>query len=229
MEENRKTSVVVGVLFIIGTVAGILSVLVAGPLLNAPDYLVKIAEKQNQLILGSLLCLVMGFALAFVPVMMFPVFKKRNEFVALGYLIFRGALETVTYLAGVVGWLLLVALSRASLQAGPANAASFELLGNFLLKEAEISSQLTAIVFPLGALLFYFGLFQHRLIPRWLSVWGILAVLVHLVSTGILGMFAMIDPMSPIQFLLNFPILLQEMVMAVWLVVKGFNASAGHP
>lgn len=181
------------------------------------------------MILGSLLVLVMGFVLAFVPVLMFPVFKKRNEFVALGYLIFRGALETVTYLAGVVGWLLLVALSRASLQAGPANAASFELLGNFLLKEAEISSQLTAIVFPLGALLFYFGLFQHRLIPRWLSVWGILAVLVHLVSTGILGMFAMIDPMSPIQFLLNFPILLQEMVMAVWLVVKGFNASAGHP
>lgn len=47
MEENRKTSVVVGVLFIIGTVAGILSVLVAGPVLNAPDYLVKIAEKEN--------------------------------------------------------------------------------------------------------------------------------------------------------------------------------------
>lgn len=226
MEENRKTAGIVGVLFIIGTVAGVLSVLVAGPVLNAPDGLVKIAEKENQLILGTLLYLVMGFALAFVPVMMFPVFKKRNEIVALGYLIFRGALETVTYLAGAIGWLLLVALSRAYLQAGPANAASFEVLGNLLVKEAEISSQLTAIVFPLGALLFYFGLFQHRLIPRWLSVWGILAVLVHLVSTGILGMFAMIDPMSPIQFLLNFPILLQEMVMAVWLIVKGFNASA---
>lgn len=229
MEENRKTAVLVGVLFIIGTLAGVLSVLVTGPLLNAPDYLVKIAEKENQLILGSLLVLVMGFAFAFVPVMMFPVFKERNEIVALGYLIFRGALETVTYVAGAIGWLLLVALSRASLQSGPASAASFDVLGNLLLKEAEISSQLTAIVFPLGALFFYFGLFQQKLIPRWLSVWGIIAVLMHLISTGILGLFAMIDPMSPVQFALNFPIFLQEMVMAVWLIVKGFTTSPSHP
>ncbi|KPL77357.1 hypothetical protein ADN00_09075 [Ornatilinea apprima] len=228
MEENRKTAFMVGVLFIIGTVAGVLSLLVTGPVLNAPDYLVKIAEKQNQLILGSLLVLVMSFALAFVPVMMFPVFKKRNEIVALGYLIIRGALETVTYLGGAIGWLMLVALSQAYLQASPVNAASFEVLGNMLLKEAEISSQLTAIVFPLGALLFYYGLFQQRLIPRWLSVWGIIAVLMHLISTGLLGLFAMIDPMSPVQFALNFPIFLQEMVMAVWLIVKGFNPSASH-
>ena len=225
MDANRRTANIVGGLFIIGTVAGVLSLLVVGSLLNAPDYLIKIAGNQNQLILGALLTLVMGFALAGVPLVMYPVFKKRNETIALGYLIFRGALETVTYLGCVMGWLLLVALSQVTLQADPANISNFELLGNMLLKEAEISSQLTAIVFPLGALFFYIGLFQQKLLPRWLSIWGIMAVLMHLVSTGILGLFAIIDTMSPLQFALNFPIFLQEMVMAVWLIGKGFNSS----
>jgi len=91
MDANRRTASIVGGLFIIGTVAGVLSLLVAGPLLNAPDYLIKIAGNQNQLIFGALLTLVMGFALAGVPLVMYPVFKKRNETISLGYLIFRGA------------------------------------------------------------------------------------------------------------------------------------------
>ena len=101
-----------------------------------------------------------------------------------------------------------------------------QALGNLLQKAAEISSNLTAIIFPLGAMMFYFVLYQSKLIPRWLSVWGFLAVILHLVSTGLLGMFNLVDQMSTIQTVLNLPIFLQEMVMAVWLIVRGFDASA---
>jgi len=54
----------------------------------------------------------MGLALAMVPVMLFPIFKKYNEVLALGYVVFRGALEAVTDIAIVITWLFLVTLSR---------------------------------------------------------------------------------------------------------------------
>lgn len=83
MNTNRKTAIIVGVLFIIGTVAGILSVVFTGAILNAPDYLMKVSANENKIIIGALFVLVMGFALAMVPVMMFPIFKKHNEALAM--------------------------------------------------------------------------------------------------------------------------------------------------
>ncbi len=102
MNLDRKTATIVGVLYIIGTVAGILSVIVSTPILDAPDYLIKVSGNENQILTGALLVLTMGFALAMVPVMLFPIFKKFNEALALGYVVFRGALETVAYIALVI-------------------------------------------------------------------------------------------------------------------------------
>jgi hypothetical protein len=89
----------VGVLYIIGTAAGVFSVMVTQPVLKAPDYLAQISANENPIILGALLVLTMGFALALVPVLLFPIFKKHNEVLSLGYVVFREALETVCYIA----------------------------------------------------------------------------------------------------------------------------------
>lgn len=73
-----------------------LSAVVTGPVLDGSDYLVEVTANGNQMIIGALLVLTMGLALAIVPVMMFPVFRKHNEALALGYVVFRGGLEAVT-------------------------------------------------------------------------------------------------------------------------------------
>jgi hypothetical protein len=73
--------------------------------------------------------------------------------------------------------------------------------------------------------MFYTVLYRSKLIPRWISGWGLAAALLWL-AVGLLGVFHLIIPMSTIQLLLSFPIFLQEMVMAIWMIVKGFNASA---
>ena len=99
MNTNRKIAIIVGVLYIIGTVAGILSFVFAGSILDDPDYLVEVSANENQIIIGALLVLIMGFALAMVPAMLFPIFKKQNEPLALGAVIFRGVLEAVAYIA----------------------------------------------------------------------------------------------------------------------------------
>ncbi len=94
----NKVARTVGILFIIGTVAGILSAVVTAPILDSPDYLIKIAASENQIVLGTIFVLIMGFALAMLPVILFPIFKKYNEALALGAVVFRGALEAVPIL-----------------------------------------------------------------------------------------------------------------------------------
>ena len=215
----RKTAVIVGVLFIIGTVAGILSVAVSWGLLDAPDTLNVVASKATQVQLTAFLVLVMGLALAMVPAMMFPILKKKNEALAVGYVIFRGALETFTYIALAMCWLFLVVVAQQFAISGAAAAPQFSSLGSLLVSSQDPIIAVTDIVFSLGALMLYYLLYQTRLIPRWISGWGIVAAVLYLAG-GLIAIFG-----TTLDILL-LPMLPQEMVMAAWLIVKGFNPSA---
>jgi hypothetical protein len=217
MPSYRRTAIVVGALFIIGDIAGVLSVLVTGGLLDGPVALAKIAANQNQLVLGALLVLVMGLALAMVPVVMFPVFKKYDEVLALGCVVFRGALEAVAYMASAGSWLLLVELSREHAGAPAPGDPNFLTLSALLT--GSTAGNLISITFSLGSLMFYYLFYQSRLIPRWLSVWGLVGAVLYL-AVPLLDMFGH-------GFgLLMAPLAAAEIVLAVWLIAKGFNRSA---
>jgi hypothetical protein len=225
MNDDRKTAIIVGVLYIVGTVAGVLSVVFSTSILDGPGFLIKISANENQFMMAALFVLTMGLVLALVPVMLFPIFKKYNEAMALGYVVFRGALETVTYIAMVITWLFLLILGQEYIKAGASDASYFQTLGTLLLKGNELISTVLVIVFSLGALMLYYLFYRSKLIPRWISVWGFIAILLHLV-TGFLILFHLMSPFSNINTMMNLPIFLQEMVMAVWLIVKGFNLPA---
>jgi Domain of unknown function (DUF4386) len=211
MSADRKAAVWIGVLYIIGTVGMVLSVVVTNAVLSGPAYLAQVAAQPNQVAVGALLLLVAGLALAMVPVVFWPIGKRYNETLAMGYVVFRGALESVIYIVSVLCWLLLIALSKQP-DAGP-------LAGFVRTTETVIWDQLIAIPFVLGALMFYFVLYQYRLVPRWLSTWALVGAALYIVAPlgsmfGLsLGVF-----MAPLA--------LQEMVMAVWLIAKGFSPSA---
>jgi hypothetical protein len=210
--RHRKAAIIVGALFIIGDIAGVLSLVVTRGLLDGPNALTKIAASQNQLVLGALLVLVMGLALAMIPVVTFPVFKKYNQVLALGSVVFRGALETVGYMATAGTWLLLVELSRE-------HAAS-QALGKLLVAtQGSTTVYFTSIAFSLGALMFYGLFYQSRLIPRWLSVWGLAGAVLYL-ATPLLDMFGH-------GFgVLMAPLAVAEIVLALRLIVKGFDSPA---
>ena len=140
MNANKKTARIVGALYITGTVAGILSLVFTGPVRNAQDHLFSVPASETRLVVGALFVLMMGLALAMVPVMMFPILRKHNEALALGYVVIRGGLEAVTYLAIATSWLLLVALSQLRVQAGVLDASNFQALGALLLEAKEIGS-----------------------------------------------------------------------------------------
>lgn len=223
MNTNRKIAIIVGILYITGTVAGILSLTLMEPIRNAQDPLVQVSANENLMVVGALFVLIMGLALAMIPAMLFPILKKYNEVLALGYVVFRGGLETFTYIAMVISWLLLVPLSQAYAQSGASNPSNVQILGTLLLETKEISS-VTAIVFPLGALMFYYLLYRSKLVPRWLSVWGLVA-LIPSVGAGLSAMFGIIASLSTVGVVSDIPLALQEMVLAIWLIVKGFNSS----
>lgn len=225
MNTYRKTAIGVGILYIVGTVAGILSLVVVGSVLDAPISLDQISANAYAVTLGALFVLTMGLALAMVPVLMYPILKKHNQVLALGYVVFRGALETGIYIAMTISWLLLVNISQAYVQSGASVSSGSQALGVFVLNGHDSIRSVLEIVFPLGALMFYTVLYQSRLIPRWLSGWGFIAAIVWL-AAGLLGTFRLIDPLSSTQLVLSVPIGVQEMVMAVWLIVKGFNSAA---
>jgi len=227
MKTNRNTARMMGVLYILGTVAGILSLVFTAPIRDAQDLLAAVSAHENQIVLGTLFVLIMGLALAMIPVVAFPVLRKQNEALALGYVVFRAGLEAAVYMAVVVSWLLLLPLSQIYGQADASIAPAFQALGNLLLEAEELSYVLTT-VFCLGALLFYTVLYQSRLIPRWLSGFGLITVPLFLAAGAVLPMFGLLKPMSPIYVVLELPLALHEMGLAVWLIVRGFNPSAIH-
>jgi hypothetical protein len=214
---NRKTAIIVGILYIIGTVAGISSVFLAGPNLGN-DYLARVVSHGNTLMLGALAVLVMGFALAFIPFLLFPIFPKRHWALASGYVVFRGALETVSTMALAACWWTLVSVGREF----PAALAS---VGPALRMGGDAGQLMGSFAFGIGALVLYSLLFMTRLVPRWISVWGFIAIVMQLAS-AFLQLFGALSSTAALDTILNLPILVQEMVMAVWLIAKGFNPSA---
>jgi hypothetical protein len=122
--------------------------------------------------------------------------------------------------------LLLILAGQEYVAAGAPDAPYFQALGALLLKGHDAINPMLIIIFSFGALMLYYMFYQTKLVPRWISVWGFVAILMHL-STAFLILFGLVSPddMATLM-IINFPIFLQEMVMAVWLIVKGFNSDA---
>lgn len=217
--SDRTTAIIVGILFIIGTVAGMSSVAFTGSILASPDFLVQVSENENQIIAGAILVLIMGFALAMVPVMLFPIFKKYNEALALGAVLFRGALEAVAYIIVAIFWLLLIVLGREFAAAGFPDGSHFQTMGILLQDGSAWIGYILSMVFSIGALMIYTLFYQSKLIPRWLSVWGLIGAVLYL-AHPLIAMFGTV-----LDFLFV-PLAVQEMVFALWLIVKGFNSKA---
>ena len=221
----RRIAVITGVIFIIATVAGLLAAVltgVFGPVLTGAAYLTSLSANANQVTAGALLYIIGYFASAGIAIVMYPVLKKSNAGLALGSVIFR-TIEAVFYMVGLVSLLTLLTLGQQFTTAGAADRTSLQVIGNLLVSVREHAGLLAVFAFCLGAFMYYFLFFQSRLIPRWLSGFGIVAIIL-VMTACVLALFSGNRITSYIP--LEIPIAIQEMVMAIWLIVKGFNPSA---
>jgi hypothetical protein len=219
MNTNRKTARIVGALFLTSNVTFILGAAVLiESILGAPDYLILVSANRTQVLLGVLLEIINGIAYVGIAVLMFPILKQRFESIALGYVGFR-IVEFVMQIASDISPLSLLTLSEEFVRVGAPEASSFQNLGTLLLAERYWAFQMVSITFGLGALMFYYMLYQSKLIPRFVSIWGLIGAAVVLANT-------MFDIFGLSLANLGVLMLLNELFLGVWLIVKGFNPSA---
>ena len=219
MHSFRNTARYVGSFFIFSNVVFILgAVIFLEPVLGAPDYLQLASASRATVVTGVMLELLNAFAYLGIAVFMFPVLKRRYESLALGYIGFR-ILEFVMQILAELSPLALLNLSEAFLSAGAPADSYFQTIGAMLIAERHWAFQMISLTLGSGALLFYSMLYQLKLVPRFISMWGLLGAAIVLVN--MLG-----DMLGANLPNLGYVMLLNELTLGVWLIVKGFNKQA---
>jgi hypothetical protein len=221
----KQSARIVGILFIIATAAPILTAPFLGFLGGSivgepiPDYLGTVSTNERQVMIGMFIELIWAFAVIGIPVVLFPILKKYNEALALGFHSLR-FMEAFSTIAHSLILLTLLTLSQEFVLAGTPSASYFQALGTLLLAAREWVFNIgSGLIWSLSALLLNYILYRSKLVPRWLSGWGLAGSVLSFL-TYFLGFFSV-----HLSEWLFAPIAVQEMVFAVWLIVKGFNSS----
>jgi len=206
--QPKRTATTVGILFIIATMAGVISVALIGSILDPQGILDNVAADDTSVVLAVLFDLVLAGAVIAIPVVMFPVAARIVE----GMVIVLGAIVLLT----------LVTVSRESADVVD-GATEFGSIGAALLAARDWTDLIgTQLVFGVTALILNLSMFRSLLLPRFISIWGLIGAALAIVSTLSI-MLLDLDPFSTTSIVLLLPIAVQEMVMAIWFIVKGFN------
>ena len=220
MIADRKATILAGILYFLGIIAGALSVV---PVIGTPDYLVQISVKPGQVTSGAFFQFLMTATYVGMAITLYPVLKRYNESLALGYVGFR-LVAAAFIVIGIILLVLLLTLSQEFVKAGAPVSSHFQTIGEIMRTGRDLVNHVGMIlVLGIGGVMFYFLLYQTELVPRWLSGWGLVGTVVTIVASCLL-MFRVVDLMTSVYMAL--PLALQEMVFAIWLITKGFNPFA---
>lgn len=226
MNTHKWVARLVGALFLTAMVASLLGGGLVESSISTPDMLAAVTENKTQLTVGLLLELVNALAVVAIGVLMLPILRLHSGNMAHGYMSFR-TIEAVFCSAIVIGPLALLILSQSDLQAGAIVAASIGAVGALVMAgRASIVNLLIPLFFCLGAFLLYTAAYQARFLPRFISVWGLLATALVL-TLNLASLFVEFN--LSVKLIFALPIILNEIVMGIWLIVKGFNPVASAP
>jgi len=222
MRSNRRTAITAGVLFIVATAASLLGTAIEQPVLTGTDYLTRISDNMNRVSAGGLLEFIAAGTSVAIAISLYPVLKRWTGSLALGAVTFR-AIEAVMYTVGAVSMLSLLKVAQQFSSAAAPDRAGFQAIGDSLLGARQEAILAGVFAFAVGALMYYYVFYRTRIVPRWLSGWGIVAVLLMLVAC-LSALFSR-NPVTSYTILI-LPIAVQEMVLAVWLIARGFRPAA---
>ena len=218
----RTTARVVGVVYLAGFVVGIVGMGLFQSILGAPDYLSTVSANSMTIAIGAILWLMPVVGDAAHGVLMFPILKPHNERIAVGYLAAR-IVEAVFIAIMVLFILLQIPLGSAYVQAAAPDASYLQALGTLFTQAQLYAYEIAMSTLGISGLLLCFTLYKANLVPRWLAIWGLLGY-----ATILVGMASAVMG-SGLGDLFSLPGGLWEVFVGVWLIAKGFNASAFVP
>ena len=143
------------------------------PIIEAPVDLANVEPNAVTLGIGILLESLNGIAVISIAVMMYTILKRVNEGVALGYLGFRGV-EGFLSILGSTKAASLIELSHAYNQAGP--SPYFDTLAELVMADRHWTMEMLTVFFLLGAFIFYLLIYKSEIMPRYVALWGFIAV-----------------------------------------------------
>jgi hypothetical protein len=223
MSPTRKTALVAGVFYLI-TFISIPTLALYGPVKNHRDWILS-SGSHTGLLVGGLLEVIMALASIGTAVTLYPVVKRQNESVALGFVAAR-VLEAVMIFTGVVSLLSLVSLRQdlgTGVGAAGANAASLVTIAASHVAVYNWTFLLSQTLMPgINALLLGSLLYRSRLVPRAIPLLGLIGgpLLIIAVFATLLGQHSSLTGLATLPVI---PVAAWELSLGLWLVVKGFR------
>lgn len=212
----------IGWFFIAATISAIIGLKLYDPVLTANDFVVAASNHYTQIVFGAVNELVLVVTAMGTGIMLYPVLKRYDEDMATGYLCFR-ILEVVFIMIGIVSVLGALSVSQLYINGVIANknAAQIMMLG-FIGVHKWVFILGPNFILALNTFIYSYVFYQAEIIPKNLSGMGLLASCMIMVA-AILEMFGVIEQMSLCGIVLALPIALYELILAVWLLMKGFT------
>ncbi len=207
MNTERNTSRIAGILFLVALAASLTGGSMLESVLGSNDLQIAISSRRGLFLTGIILEVTNAIAVAGIGILLFPVLKIQNDQVAIGYISLR-MLEMVCCLSAAVVALLVFSVVEKSI--------SLDIIDFLLESRGQINRFFTPLFFSLGALILYSFLYRTKLLPRFISVWGLIGV-ACIVALNIL------NGKNNIGMLLALPIISNEIFLGIWLIAKGIN------
>jgi len=221
----RGNAIAVGILFILCTAASIGSIVPLGAAVTAPVDFAKFAASSDRVVWTAIMEFIWAITGVGIVVGLYPVLRKFNPALALGSVVGRVA-ENFFVVVGTLFLVALLTVSKEAVAAGSAGLVSAVTASNLLVSLREwVHGFVAMIPFAIGTILYSYVLYRSRLVPRWLSGWGLVAGVLSLTANLIAG-FTQNWGFTPMTVVLCVPIAFQEMTLAVYLIAKGFNRKA---
>jgi hypothetical protein len=219
MDPSRKTALVAGVFYLM-TMVSIPTLALYGPV-KSKDFIIGSGADTGAL-LGCFLEVVVALAGIGTAITLFPVVKRQNEGMALGFVAAR-TLEAAMIFTGVASLLTLVTLRQDLGTATGADAASLITIGASHVATYNWAFTLGGSLMPgINAILLGTLMYRSGLVPRVLPVIGLVGVPLHITAV-VLTMFGVIDRVGSVALIAALPIFVWELSLGVYLVVKGFK------
>ena len=223
MNHPQTIARVFGVLYLITFITSIPAFFVFyAPVLEDPDYIIG-AGADTSVALGAFLELILIIANIGTAVVLFPILRRQNEILILGYVTTR-IVESVFIAVGLLSLLTLVTLRQ---EAAGADAASLVLVGQSLVALHDWTFLFgPGIVVGIGnGLMLGYLMYRSALVPRGMAVLGLIGGPV-VTASGVAVLFGVIEAGSVLQLIATIPEALWELFLGIWSIVKGFNTSA---
>lgn len=221
MAADNRIAKAIGALFIITMLLGMIDAYTVAPFLNTS--LDQIYANENRIFVGAFSILLMSLGVVCIAILFYPILERHNKLIAIIYIICR-VMECLLLLVGVIVYFLLIILSQKFINSGTPDGSYFQTLYAIAVEARYGAYHIAMIILSLASIMLCYLLYKSNLVPRFISIVGIVGYALVLVSAP-LDILGFIDTTETGGLLYIPGAIFEILLLPIWLFAKGFNLS----